>query len=302
MQTNEKRGMDMDFGRLLTAMATPFAADGSVDVAGLKRLVDHLIDTGTTALVVCGTTGESPTLTHDEKLLLFEKTLEFADGRVPVIAGTGGNNTAESIRLSKEAQSIGVQGLLLVAPYYNRPTQEGLYAHYAAVAEQVELPIIVYNIPPRSAVNIEVDTLLKLAQIPNIVAVKEASGDFSQVLRLCARKPDDLLVYSGDDKFTLPMMALGAYGVISVASHVVGTEMTSMMEAYLGGNVTEAKRWALRLLPIFEALFRTSNPAPLKAALQLLGLPAGGVRLPLVPAPEHVVLELRSELERLGKL
>ncbi|GMA48923.1 4-hydroxy-tetrahydrodipicolinate synthase [Alicyclobacillus contaminans] len=292
----------MDFGRLVTAMATPFAADGSVDIAGLERLVNHLIDTGTTALVVCGTTGESPTLTHEEKLLLFEKTLEFAAGRVPVIAGTGGNNTAESIRLSKEAEQLGVHGLLLVAPYYNRPTQDGLYAHFAAVAEAVSLPIMIYNIPPRSAVNIEVPTLLRLAELPNVVSVKEASGDFTHILRLMANKPDDLLVYSGDDKFTLPMMALGAYGVVSVASHVVGPEMRNMMDAFVSGRMAEAQRWALGLLPIFEALFRVSSPAPLKAAMELLGLPSGGLRLPLVAAPQSVVDELRTELQRLGKL
>jgi 4-hydroxy-tetrahydrodipicolinate synthase len=292
----------MDFGRLVTAMATPFREDGQIDVDGLKVLIDHLIDTGTTALVVCGTTGESPTLSHDEKLFLFEKTLEFANGRVPVIAGTGGNNTAESIRLSKEAMELGVNGLLVVAPYYNRPTQDGLYAHFASIAEQVPLPIMVYNVPPRTAVNIEVGTLLKLAEIPNIVSVKEASGDFGHILRLMAEKPDDLVVYSGDDKFTIPMMSLGAYGVVSVASHVVGPEMTAMMQAYAEGNTEDAKMWALRLLPIFEALFRVTSPAPLKAALRLLGLPAGQVRLPLVDAPEHVVHELERELKRLSKL
>ncbi|MCL6516221.1 4-hydroxy-tetrahydrodipicolinate synthase [Alicyclobacillus sp.] len=292
----------MDFGRLVTAMATPFQRDGSLDEAGLKILVDHLISTGTTALLACGTTGESPTLSHAEKLRVFELTLRAADGRVPVIAGTGGNNTADSVALSREAQALGVQGLLLVSPYYNRPTQDGLYAHFRTVAEAVDLPVMLYNIPSRTGVNIEVETLLRLAEVPNITSVKEASGNFSQILRLAAEKPDDLILYSGDDKFTLPMMAVGGYGVVSVASHVVGAEMRRMMDAFVEGDVATARDWANRLLPIFDALFLVTSPAPLKAALSLLGLPGGGLRLPLVDAPERVVDVLRRELTRLGKL
>ncbi|SFU75915.1 4-hydroxy-tetrahydrodipicolinate synthase [Alicyclobacillus macrosporangiidus] len=292
----------MDFGRLVTAMATPFHSDGSLDESGLKSLVDHLIATGTTAIVACGTTGESPTLSHEEKLKVFEWTLRAADGRVPVIAGTGSNSTAGSIALSREAQALGVDGLLLVSPYYNRPTQEGLYAHFSAIAEAVDLPVMVYNIPSRTGVNIEVDTMLRLAQVPNITSVKEASGDFSHILRLAAEKPDDLILYSGDDKFTLPMMAVGGYGVVSVASHVVGPEMRAMIDAFVAGDTATARDWANRLLPVFEALFRVTSPAPLKAALRMLGLPGGGLRLPLVEAPASVVEELRRELNRLGKL
>jgi 4-hydroxy-tetrahydrodipicolinate synthase len=292
----------VDFGRLVTAMATPFHSDGSLDESGLKSLVDHLIATGTTAIVACGTTGESPTLSHEEKLKVFEWTLRAADGRVPVIAGTGSNSTAGSIALSREAQALGVDGLLLVSPYYNRPTQEGLYAHFSAIAEAVDLPVMVYNIPSRTGVNIEVDTMLRLAQVPNITSVKEASGDFSHILRLAAEKPDDLILYSGDDKFTLPMMAVGGYGVVSVASHVVGPEMRAMIDAFVAGDTATARDWANRLLPVFEALFRVTSPAPLKAALRMLGLPGGGLRLPLVEAPASVVEELRRELNRLGKL
>ncbi|WP_029420453.1 4-hydroxy-tetrahydrodipicolinate synthase [Alicyclobacillus macrosporangiidus] len=291
----------MDFGRLVTAMATPFKPDGSLDESGLKSLVDHLIATGTTAIVACGTTGESPTLSHEEKLKVFEWTVRAADGRVPVIAGTGSNDTTGSIALSREAQALGVDGLLLVSPYYNRPTQEGLYAHFSAIAEAVDLPVMVYNIPSRTGVNIEVDTMLRLAQVPNITSVKEASGNFSHILRLAAEKPDDLILYSGDDKFTLPMMAVGGYGVVSVASHVVGPEMRAMIDAFVSGDTATARDWANRLLPVFEALFRVTSPAPLKAALRLLGLPGGGVRLPLVEAPDSVVEELRRELSRLGK-
>ncbi|GGJ04656.1 4-hydroxy-tetrahydrodipicolinate synthase [Alicyclobacillus cellulosilyticus] len=292
----------MDFGRLVTAMVTPFDEDGNLDEPGLSVLIDHLIATGTTAIVVSGTTGESPTLSHDEKLRLFARTVQCVRGRVPVIAGTGGNNTKETIALSKEAAALGVDGLLLVAPYYNRPTQDGLYAHFAAVADAVPLPIMVYNIPGRTAVNIDVSTLMRLAQIPNIVAVKESSGDFSQIARIAAEKPDDFLLYSGDDKFTLPILALGGYGVVSVASHVAGQEMQAMLNAFVQGDVRTAAAWSGRLLPLFDALFRVTSPAPVKKALQLLGLPGGGVRLPLVEAPRHVEDELRRELVRLGKL
>lgn len=292
----------MDFGRLITAMATPFTGDDELDMEGLSRLIDHLVETGTTAIVANGTTGESPTLSHAEKLQLFKKTVEFARGRVPVIAGTGGNNTKDSITLSKEAEALGVDALLLVAPYYNKPTQDGLYAHFASIAAEVDIPVIIYNIPGRSSVNIEVNTLLKLARIPNVIGVKEASGDFAHITNLAARRPDDFVIWSGDDKFTLPMMALGAYGVVSVASHVVGAEMTQLMDAFVKGNLRSAQDWNARLLPMFEALFRVSSPSPLKAALKLLNLPAGSVRLPLVEAPAFVVEELRSELESLGKL
>lgn len=292
----------MDFGRLLTAMATPFTPQGELDEPGIAVLVNHLIETGTTAILAAGTTGESPTLTHSEKLRLFELTVKAAGGRVPVLAGTGSNNTASTIELSKEAAELGVDALLLVSPYYNKPSQEGLYQHFKAVADVTDLPIMLYNIPGRCAVNIDVDTILRLATVPNIVAVKEASGNFTQIAELAARKPDDFLIYSGDDKFTLPIMAFGGIGVVSVASHVVGREMTAMMDAFVAGDVKEAATWNGRLLSMYTALFRTTSPTPLKAALKLLDLPAGPVRLPLVEAPEQVVDELRAELTRLGKL
>lgn len=291
----------MDFGRLMTALATPFTEANEIDIAGLERLVTHCIDTGTTAIVACGTTGESPTLSHTEKLQVFRHALRAADGRVPVVAGTAGNDTASSIELSREAEQLGVDALLLVAPYYNRPTQDGLFAHFKAIADAVSIPVVLYNIPGRCGVNIDAETVLRLADVPNIVAVKEASGDFGQIARIAAEKPDDFLLYSGDDKFTLPMMSLGGYGVVSVAAHLVGREMTAMIDAFVSGNVRQAADWNGRLLPLFEALFRVSSPAPLKAALQLMGLPAGSVRLPLVPAPEAVVNALQGELVRLGK-
>lgn len=291
----------MEFGRLVTAMATPFDAAGGLDEAGLRVLIDHLLETGTTAIVASGTTGESPTLSHDEKLRLFELTVQYVAGRVPVLAGTGGNNTNTSVQLSKEAVELGVDGLLLVSPYYNRPSQDGLYAHFRTIAESVSVPVMLYNIPSRTGVNIEAQTILRLSEVPNIVAVKEASGNFGQIAQIAAGKADDFFLYSGDDKFTLPIMSLGGYGVVSVAAHVVGREMTIMIEDFVAGRTGEAAVWSGRLLPLFEGLFQAPSPAPLKAALQALGLPGGRVRLPLVEAPEQVVQHVSLQLEQLGK-
>lgn len=292
----------MDLGRLVTALITPFSADGQLDEQGIDRIVHHCIETGTTGIVACGTTGESPTLTHEEKLRVFRLVLQASAGRVPVLAGTSSNDTASSIALSREAEALGVDGLLLVAPYYNKPTQDGLYAHFRTIADAVSIPVMLYNIPGRCGVNIDVPTVLRLARVPNIFAVKEASGDITQIARIAAEKPDDFLLYSGDDKMTLPVLALGGTGVVSVAAHLVGPEMKAMIDAYLTGRVHEAADWNGRLLPIFEGLFRVSNPAPLKAGLNLLGLPGGEVRLPLVSAPADVVAFLAEELLRLGKL
>jgi 4-hydroxy-tetrahydrodipicolinate synthase len=293
---------EVDFGRLITAMATAFDDTGELDEIGIKGLVNHLIDNGTTSIVAAGTTGESPTLSHQEKLRLFEWTLEGADNRVPVIAGAGSNDTESSVKLSKEAEKLGVQGLLLVAPYYNRPSQEGLYAHFRTIADAVTIPVMLYNVPSRTGVNIDTDTILRLAELPNVVAVKEASGNMNQILRIAAEKPDELFLYSGDDKLTLPMMAVGAYGVVSVAAHLVGQEMVRMMDAFAEGDLRSAAMWQGRLLPIFEALFASSSPSPLKAALRHLGLSGGKLRLPLVEAPADVVDELLRQLTRLGKL
>lgn len=292
----------MDFGRLVTAMVTPFDANGALDEDGVKVMVNHLIETGTTAIIASGTTGESPTLSHAEKLRLFELTREAAGGRVPVLAGTGTNDTRSSVELSKEAEQLGVQGLLLVAPYYNRPSQEGLYEHFKTIAESVNLPVMLYNVPGRTGVNIDTATVLRLAAVPNVVALKEASGNMNQILQIAARKPDDLLLYSGDDKLTIPMMALGAYGIVSVAAHIVGEEMAAMIEAFVSGDTKTAAMWAGRLLPVFESLFASSSPSPLKAALQQMGLPGGNVRLPLLAAPENVANAMTAELRRLGKI
>ena len=292
----------MDFGRMATAMVTPFDAHGRIDEYATKALIHHLIETGTTALVVSGTTGESPTLSHEEKLTLFDIALKAADGRVPVVAGTGSNDTRSTAQLTREAAAVGVHAIMLVSPYYNRPSQDGLYTHFSEVASAVNLPVMLYNIPSRCGVNITPETLLRLAKIENIVAVKEASGDLSQILRIAASKPDDFALYSGDDKFTLPMLALGATGVVSVASHVVGREMTMMMDAFWNGRHREASDLAARLLPLFEVLFEEPNPAPVKAALDLLGVASPSMRLPMIRPSAPLVQRLNELLATFGYL
>ncbi|GAX90585.1 4-hydroxy-tetrahydrodipicolinate synthase [Effusibacillus lacus] len=286
----------MHFGRIVTAMVTPFDDNLRIDYGRLEKVVEHLLRTGTESIVVSGTTGESPTLSHEEKLALFKKVVELADGRAKVIAGTGSNNTAASVNFSKEAEQCGVDGLLVVAPYYNRPSQEGLYRHFKAIAEATPLPNMIYNVPTRTSSNINVQTQLQLAEIPNIVATKEASEDFGQVLNLLANAPANLTVYAGNDRTLLPFLALGGYGVVSVASHVVGLQIKELIDSFVEGQLAKATLLHNKLLPIFEGLFQMPSPAPVKAALSLIGVPAGGVRLPLVEADEKTVQSLRTLL------
>lgn len=274
----------MQWGRILTAMATPFSEDGKLDFDGAKELASYLIEHGSDGLVVAGTTGESPTLTFYEKIELYRCIKEAVDNRAPVIAGTGSNSTASAIKLSKEAAKAGVDGLMLVAPYYNKPSQEGLYQHFKSVAEATDLPVILYNIPSRTGCNMLPDTVLRLAEIKNIVAIKEASGDIDQATAILKQAPADFLLYSGDDSLALPLMAVGGYGVISVASHIVGEKMKLMINKFIDGDTAQAAKLHRELYPIFKILFITSNPVPLKEALRLLGLPSGPVRLPLVNA------------------
>ncbi|MCX7568579.1 4-hydroxy-tetrahydrodipicolinate synthase [Tumebacillus sp. DT12] len=288
----------MDFGRLMTAMVTPFDAGLNIDFQKVDALVEHLIATGTTTIVVAGTTGESPTLSHDEKLALFQHVVEKVAGRVKVVAGTGSNNTADSVQFSQEAEALGVDGLLLVAPYYNKPSQEGLYQHFKTIAESVKIPCILYNIPGRTSINVEASTQLRLAQIPNIVATKESSGDFSQIIDILSGAPEGFYVYSGDDFLTLPMMSIGAYGIVSVAAHVVGEEMTAMINAFVEGNLAEAVRLNIELTPVFKGLFLTTNPTLVKAALSTQGIEVGGVRLPLVAADESLIEEVKKRLKK----
>ncbi|SHF32582.1 dihydrodipicolinate synthase [Seinonella peptonophila] len=270
------------FGRVITAMATPFTKTGEIDWIQLEKLIEHLIKTGSDSLVVSGTTAESPTLTHSEKLELFRFAVKTAAGRVKIIAGTGSNNTQQSIELSRQAAACDVDALMLVAPYYNKPSQEAMIQHFQAIAERTELPIVLYNVPGRTSSNLLPATVAQLAEHQNIVAVKEASGDIDQISLLARLLPDDVVIYSGDDSLTLPILSIGGVGVISVASHLFGLELQEMIQSYEQGNVKRALELHQQLYPAFKGLFLTSSPAPLKYAMSELGLCEPTLRLPLI--------------------
>ncbi|MBU5466723.1 4-hydroxy-tetrahydrodipicolinate synthase [Virgibacillus sp. MSJ-26] len=285
----------MDFGKVLTAMVTPFDNRGNVDFEQTTILIDYLLANGTEGLVITGTTGESPTLSETEKIKLYQHVVKAVNKRVPVIAGTGSNNTASTIALTKEAEKCGVDGIMLVTPYYNKPNQQGLYQHFKSIAEETSLPIMLYNIPGRSSVNMSGETIIDLSKIDNIVSVKDASGDFNQVCDIIENTDKKFTVYSGEDGLTLPLMAVGTQGVVSVSSHIIGNEMQSMIKAFIAGNVQEAAEIHRQLLPIMTGLFKAPSPVPVKAALQMRGIEVGGVRLPLVELTE-------SEKENLQKI
>ena len=287
-----------DIGRLLTAMATPFDPQERVDFAQAARLATALLDSGSDGVVVSGTTGESPTLTMEEKLRLFSEVKGAVGDRGAVIAGTGTYDTAESIELSKEAEMEGVDGLLLVVPYYNRPPQDGLYQHFKAIAQSVHIPCILYNVTSRTSLNMRHETTLRLSRIENIVGVKEAGSDMDQIARIIDGAGEDFQVWSGNDNETFYIMAMGGYGVVSVASHLVGNQIKHMMGLLLEGDVEGAAGEHRRLLPLFKALFVTSNPIPLKYALNKIGFDVGHPRLPLVPPDEKSAAQLDEVLAR----
>ena len=287
------------FGHVVTAMVTPFDAGGAVDYAKAAQLARRLIEAGNDGLVVAGTTGESPTLSDEEKIRLFRTVKDAVGDRAKVIAGTGTYDTAHSIHLSQEAARAGCDGLLLVNPYYNRPSQDGLYAHFRAIAESTPLPVMLYNIPGRTAVNCTPDTIARLAEIPNIVAVKEAAGSLDQVSEIRIKTPERFAIYSGDDSLTLPKLAVGAVGVVSVAGHLVAGEIQQMIRAYFAGQVADALRLHRRLFPLFKVLFITTNPVPVKAALRLLGFDCGRPRLPLVDVTPKEEEQIRGVLRSL---
>ncbi|MBS4189982.1 4-hydroxy-tetrahydrodipicolinate synthase [Bacillus sp. FJAT-49705] len=287
----------MNFGQVLTAMVTPFDQNGEIDFQATRNLVDYLIENGSDGLVVAGTTGESPTLTVEEKVELFKFVVEAANGRVPVIAGTGSNNTRASISLTKQAEEACVDGIMLVAPYYNKPSQEGLFQHFKAISESTTLPIMLYNIPGRSVVNISVETIVRLSEIENIVAVKEASGDLDAMAQIISNTEDDFTLYCGDDGLTLPVLAIGGAGIVSVSSHIIGNEMQEMINQFKNGDVQRAASTHLSLLPIMKALFSAPSPSPVKAALNMRGIHAGGVRLPLVPLNNEEKRTLEQALQ-----
>ena len=285
-----------------TALVTPFRRDGSLDEPTLRALIKRQIAAGINFLVPCGTTGESPTLTHQEHLRVVEITVELAKGKVPVLAGAGGYNTHEVITLAREVADIGANGILSVTPYYNKPTQEGLYQHFRAIAEAVSLPIILYSVQGRTGVNIEPATVARLSQIENIIGIKEASGNISQMATILNAVPEDFLVFSGDDAITLPLLALGGRGVISVASNEIPAEMTALTRLELSGDFAGARQIHRRYLPLMEINFVESNPIPVKAALAEMGLLEAVWRLPLVaPKPENRA-RIRAVLETLNLL
>lgn len=291
-----------EWGRLLTAMITPFDRNGEVDYDEAARIAAYLIDEQKNdGLIVCGTTGESPTLSHDEKLRLLEVTLDTVGARASVVFGAGTYNTAESVEMTRAAEARGAHGILAVNPYYNRPGQDGLEAHFRAIAGATALPIMLYNIQPRSAINLETSTLLRLAEVPNIVAVKEASGLIGQIGDVCRLAPEGFRVYSGDDGLTLPILSLGGHGLVSVVAHIVGAELSSMISEF-EHDPAEARQIHRRLSPCFKIMFANPSPVPIKYAVSLVGYGTEAVRLPLVTLGDDAKAAIKAVLANLGKL
>jgi 4-hydroxy-tetrahydrodipicolinate synthase len=287
-------------GEVLTAVVTPFRADGAVDLDGFKQLCTHLVESGSDGVVVSGTTGEAPTLTDDERLALFAAAVEAVGDRATVVAGTGTYSTAHSVHLTGQAHELGVDGFLVVTPYYNKPPVPGIVAHFRAIAEATDRPIIAYNIPQRVVVNLEPETLAQLAQIPNVTAVKQATTDPGQARRILAET--DLVLYAGNDDLLLPFLELGAVGGILVYTHLVGTRVRELVTRFKDGDVEGARAIDAELRPLIEALAVTTNPIPVKAALAMLGHDVGGLRLPLVEASDEQKGLIRGTLERVGLL
>ncbi len=290
--------MRYDAGEIITAMITPFKKDLSVDFEALEKLVNHLIATGTDAILVAGTTGETPTLTHEEEREIFKFVKKVVDGRVKIIIGAGSNSTATAVESSIKAKELGADAILSVVPYYNKPSQKGMYAHFSAIAKAVDLPIILYNIPGRTGVNMLPSTIAKLAtEFKNIVAVKQSNADLDLISDIRSMCPDDFAIYSGDDSLTIPMMSLGAHGVISVASHVVGKQMKEMISSFKKGDNSKALKIHLELYPLFKKLFMAPNPVPVKATLAHIGIINEDVRQPLVTLDEAEKKELFSVVD-----
>jgi len=289
--------VSVDFGRVLTAVVTPFDNNFDINISQIKKLVRYLVENGSDGFVVCGTTGESAVLDKEEKVALFRAVVKEVGGQASVIANTGSYNTRDSIELTKAAEQVGVDGIMLVAPYYNKPSQEGLYQHFKTIANTTKLPIILYNVPGRTVANILPTTVARLIKdVPNIVGIKEASGSMDQVSELRYLLPDSFEIYSGDDSLTLPIMSLGGKGVVSVASNIVGLRIQEMVDAHTKGNVSLAMRLHKELFPIFKGMFIDTNPVPVKTALNLLGINVGGTRLPLTDMSDENKEKLRSLL------
>ncbi|HLF71920.1 MAG TPA: 4-hydroxy-tetrahydrodipicolinate synthase [Dehalococcoidia bacterium] len=286
-------------GRLITAMVTPFKPNGDVDYDQAQNLARAMLDTGSDGVIVSATTGEAPTLSRDEKLQLFRAVKGAVGKNGHVLAGTSTYNTAESVELSREAQRAGVDGLLLVVPYYNRPTQEGIFRHFEAIAAGVDIPCVMYNIPSRTATEMSVETTLRCARIPNIVGVKDATGKLDNMARTIEEAGPEFSLWAGDDSMTLPLLSIGGYGVVCTCSNIVGRQMRSIIDAYLAGNVQEAASIHRRMLPLMSILMTVAaNPIPIKHAMNKLGFDVGGVRLPLVDLDAEASSKLLAELRR----
>ncbi|MFC1911725.1 4-hydroxy-tetrahydrodipicolinate synthase [Chloroflexota bacterium] len=286
-----------ELGRLITAMVTPFNDKGEVDYEQAKKLALALLDSGSDGLLVTGTTGESPTLRREEEYRLYREIKSVVGDRGTVIAGTGSNNTAEALEATKEAEKIGVDACLLVVPYYNKPTQEGLYQHFKTVAGSTSLPCIPYNVPSRTVVSMSAETTIRLSKIDNIVGIKEASGNLEQIAKIIAGTGEDFLVWSGNDSETFPIMALGGYGIISVVSHLVGNQIKQMLDSFVSGKVAEAAAMHHKLLPLVNAMFIVSNPIPVKYAVNQAGFRAGKPRLPLTEPDEKTAAIIKDTLK-----
>ena len=293
----------LDFGQVLTAMVTPFTAEGEVNYPVAEKLADYLVNNGTETVVVCGTTGESPTLTWEEEYELFQVVQKAVGNRGKVMAGTGSNSTHEAIAATTKAAKLGLDGSLQVVPYYSKPPQEGLYRHFSAIAQATpDLPMMLYNIPGRTGKNLEVETVAKLAKLDNIVAIKEASADLDQVSEIRTVTPPEFGIYSGDDSLTLPLLAVGGTGVVSIASHLVGLQLQEMITAFKNGKLETAQRYHLQLFPLFRGLFLSTNPIPVKTALKLQGWDVGTLRSPLSELSPDLETKLKDVLANLSLL
>ncbi len=291
-----------NFGEVMTAMVTPFTSNLDVDYKNVRKLASYLVENGSDSILVMGTTGEVPTLEKDEKVELLKVVVDEVGDRANVVAGTGSYSTAASIEMTRKAEDIGVDGIMLVVPYYNKPPQDGLFKHFKMVAEKTSLPVMIYNVPGRTSRNIEPETVNKLAKIDNIIAIKEASGNLGQVAQICRLTDDNFYVYSGDDNLTLPTLSVGGYGVVSVASHLVGKEIKKMITNFKEGNTEKAIEINKKLGPVFEGIFINTNPIPVKAALNMIGINAGILRPPLLELKDSEKKILKGILNNLDLL
>ncbi len=290
----------MEFRGSIVAMITPFTEDGKIDRDGVERLINFHIENGTDAILLAGTTGESATLTHDEHKELIKMGVEIANGRIPIVAGTGSNSTAEALDLTRAAREAGADAALLITPYYNKPTQKGMYLHFKKIAEEVDIPIILYNVPSRTGINLLPDTVARLSEIPNIVAVKEASGNLGQMVQIVSKVKEGFKLMSGDDQLLLPILSIGGTGVISVVANIIPKDMAQMIKEWEAGNVDKAREMYYKMYPLAQAMFYETNPIPVKTAAGLLGLPTGPLRLPLAPMDDANLEKMKKAMRDYG--